>query len=68
MIIPIRCMTCGKPIGHLYEKFVADTKAGRNPQNTLDRLGVERYCCRSLFLTHRDLVPRIGQFKVVRDV
>ena len=66
MIIPIRCMTCGKPVGHLYEKFQKEVTAGRNAKNVLDKLGLERYCCRSLFLSHRDLVPRIGQFKTVK--
>ena len=61
-------MTCGKPVGHLYEKFMSDVKAGRNPQNTLDKLGLERYCCRSLFLTHKDLIPRIGKFKEVKEI
>ena len=66
MIIPIRCMTCGKPVGHLFEKFEADIKAGRNPKNVLDKLGLERYCCRSLFLSHKNLIPRVGQFKIVK--
>ena len=63
MIIPIRCMTCGKPIGHLYEKYKKETAAGKSPKNTLDKLGLDRYCCRNVFLTHKDLIPRIGQFK-----
>jgi len=63
MIIPIRCMTCGKPVGHLWEAYQKETKKGRNPQKVLDELGIERYCCRSLFLTHRDLIKTIGQFK-----
>jgi DNA-directed RNA polymerase subunit N len=63
MIIPIRCMTCGKPIGHLYEAYLKEVKAGKKPQKVLDDLGVERYCCRSLFLTHKDLIKQVGQFK-----
>lgn len=63
MIIPIRCFTCGKPIGHLYEEYKKEVKAGKKEKSVLDRLGVERYCCRSIFLTHVDLIPKIGQFK-----
>jgi DNA-directed RNA polymerase subunit N len=63
MIIPIRCMTCGKPVGHLYETFRKEVKAGRNPKNVLDKLGLERYCCRSLFMSHKNLVHDIAQFK-----
>lgn len=63
MIIPIRCMTCGKPVAHLWEEYQAEVKKGRKSDDVLTRLGIERYCCRSLFLTHVDLIPKIGQFK-----
>ncbi len=63
MIIPIRCMTCGKPVAHLWEEYQKDVKKGKKGPEVLTRLGLERYCCRSLFLTHVDLVPKIGQFK-----
>lgn len=63
MLIPIRCISCGKPVGHLWDEYQKRTKKGENPQKVLDSLGVERYCCRSLFLTHRDLVEKVGKFK-----
>jgi len=63
MIIPIRCMTCGKPVGHLWEKYQKEVEAGKNPKDVLDSLGLERYCCRSLFLTHVDMIDKIGKFK-----
>lgn len=63
MIIPIRCMTCGKPVGHLWEDYQAEIKKGRTPAKVLESLGLERFCCRSLFLTHKDTVKDVGQFK-----
>ncbi len=63
MIIPIRCMTCGKPVGHLWEKFQKEVHDGTAPKTVLDSLGLERYCCRSLFLTHVDMIDKIGKFK-----
>ncbi len=63
MIIPIRCMSCGKPVGHLWETYQAEVKKGKSPKNILDRLGLTRYCCRSLFLTHKDTLKEVGQFK-----
>ncbi len=63
MIIPIRCMTCGKPIGQFWDDYQKAVKKGKKAQTVLDSLGVERYCCRSLFLTHVDLVPRVARFK-----
>jgi DNA-directed RNA polymerase subunit N len=63
MIIPIRCMTCGKPVGHLWEKYQKQVEAGAPPKKVLDSLGLERYCCRALFLTHVDMLDKIGKFK-----
>jgi DNA-directed RNA polymerase subunit N len=56
-------MTCGKPVGHLWEKYKKEVESGKNPKDVLDSLGIERYCCRSLFLTHVDMIDKIGKFK-----
>lgn len=63
MIIPIRCHSCGKPVGHLWEEFKKDKKAGKNVKDILDRLDLERYCCRSLFMTHVDILGDIAKFE-----
>jgi len=62
MIIPIRCFTCGKPIAHLWDEFREGVDKGRNAKNLLDSLGLERYCCRSIFLTHIELIKQVGRF------
>ena len=64
MIIPIRCFSCGKPIAHLWEEFMAKTNnRTKNIKETLDELGLERYCCRSQFLGHVDLIDVAAAFK-----
>ena len=63
MIIPIRCFSCGKPIAHLYESFVDRVAKGEDRKNVLDELGLQRYCCRSIFLGHVDLIDTAAQFK-----
>lgn len=63
MIIPLRCFSCGKPIGHLYEEFKQRVEAGEPAKKVMDEFGLERYCCRTLFLGHVDLVDMAGQFK-----
>jgi len=63
MIIPIRCFTCGKPIGHLYEKFKKRIEKGEDGEKVLNDLGLKRYCCRQLFLGHIDLLKDVDQFK-----
>jgi len=63
MIIPVRCMTCGKPVSQCWEEFKARIAKGETPKKILDDLGIERYCCRSLFLTHVDMIEKIGKFR-----
>jgi DNA-directed RNA polymerase subunit N len=63
MIIPVRCFTCGKVIGHLYEDFKKRTEDGENVEKVLNNLGLKRYCCRQMFLGHVDLLKEVAQFK-----
>jgi DNA-directed RNA polymerase subunit N len=62
MIIPIRCFTCGKVIGGRYEEFKRQVEAGKNPKDVMDTLGIERYCCRRMFITHVDLIDDVLPF------
>jgi len=62
-IIPVRCFSCGKPVGHLFEDFKKRTEAGQDMKKVLDDLGLKRYCCRQLFLGHVDLSKEISDFK-----
>ena len=59
MIMPVRCFTCGKVIGHLYPTFKQRVEMGEDPARVLDDLGLERYCCRRMLLTHVDLIDDI---------
>ncbi len=63
MIIPVRCFSCGKVVGHLYEDFKARTEKGEESEKVLNDLGLKRYCCRQLFLGHVDLLKEISKFK-----
>lgn len=63
MIVPIRCFSCGKPIAHLYEKYTERVSKGEERKKVLDELGLQRYCCRTIFLSHVDLIDTAAQFK-----
>ncbi len=63
MIIPVRCFSCNKPVGHLYEEYTEKVKKGEDRKDVLDKLGLERYCCRALFLGHVDLLETAARFK-----
>lgn len=74
MIIPVRCFTCGKIIADVYEDYVKQyeeyqtaLKNGEKPKNTpkeiLDKLGVDRYCCRRMILSHVQLIDESAPFE-----
>lgn len=63
MIIPIRCVSCGKPLAHLWETYKKKIESGEEPGKVLNELGLERYCCRALFMGHVDLIEQVSKFK-----
>jgi DNA-directed RNA polymerase subunit N len=63
-IIPVRCFTCGKVGGHLWEEFKRRKEAGEDAGKVMDELGLKRYCCRQLFLGHVDLLKEVAKFKL----
>jgi DNA-directed RNA polymerase subunit N len=63
MIIPIRCFSCGKPIAHLWEEYKKRISQGESPKKVLDEIGLERFCCRTMFLSHEDFIELTGKFK-----
>ncbi|OYT35991.1 DNA-directed RNA polymerase subunit N [Candidatus Pacearchaeota archaeon ex4484_71] len=63
MIVPVRCFSCGKPIGHLWEEFKRRVAEGEPKKKVLDELGLERFCCRSIFLGQEDFIELVNKFK-----
>jgi DNA-directed RNA polymerase subunit N len=59
MIIPVRCFTCGKVVGSSYPVYVKRVQMGEDPEKVLDELGLERYCCRRMIISHADLIGEI---------
>jgi len=63
MITPVRCFSCGKPVGHLYAEYKERVNKGESPKEVLDSLNLKRYCCRALFLGHVELLEVVSKFK-----
>ena len=62
MMIPVRCFTCGAVVGDKWEEFARAVQEGESPKEVLDRLGVERYCCRRMVMSHVDMLEEILRF------
>jgi len=62
MIMPIRCFTCGKVVADKWEEFSSRVKTGEEPKKVLDELGISRYCCRRMFISHVDIIDDILKY------
>jgi DNA-directed RNA polymerase subunit N len=65
MIIPVRCFTCGKQIGDKWEPFNQRVRAGDKPAKVLDELGIRRYCCRRMLITHVEIIDEFLKYPQV---
>ncbi|MCD6368699.1 MAG: DNA-directed RNA polymerase subunit N [Thermoproteales archaeon] len=63
MIIPVRCFTCGAVIGDKWEEFARRVARGEDPGKVLDSLGITRYCCRRMILSHVELIDEILRYE-----
>ncbi|MFH1420850.1 MAG: DNA-directed RNA polymerase subunit N [Candidatus Aenigmatarchaeota archaeon] len=64
IIIPVRCMTCGRVLSGSWEEYSKRVQEGEAPVKVLDELGITKYCCRALFMTHVDMLKEVGKFRV----
>jgi DNA-directed RNA polymerase subunit N len=62
MIIPVRCFSCGGLVGDKWEEFAKRVKEGEDAGKVLDSLGVKRYCCRRMLLSHVEVIDEILKF------
>ncbi|MEM0128587.1 MAG: DNA-directed RNA polymerase subunit N [Thermoplasmata archaeon] len=62
MMVPIRCFSCGAVIGQHWDEYCERTARGEDPKAVLDALGLSRYCCRRMLLTHVDLLDEVGPY------
>ncbi|KPA79595.1 Dna-directed RNA polymerase ii 8.2 Kd polypeptide putativedNA-directed RNA polymerase ii [Leptomonas pyrrhocoris] len=64
MIIPVRCYSCGKVVGNLYEQYQMLLDQDYTEAEALEALHLERYCCRRMILSHIDLIDDLVPYSV----
>jgi DNA-directed RNA polymerase subunit N len=61
-MIPIRCYTCGRVISDVWDEYKERIK-NEDQGKVLDDLGIKRYCCRRMLLTHAELIDEIAPYE-----
>ncbi len=63
MICPVRCFSCGQVVAHKYDEYVKlTTKEKKSPEEALNILGIKKYCCRRMYLTHVEVIDDIMKY------
>jgi len=62
MLIPVRCFTCGAVVSEKYDAYEEKVRSGTDPAKALDELGITRYCCRRMFISHVNAMDQIIEY------
>lgn len=66
-LLPVRCFTCNKIIGNkdiIYNNYL---ESGMTPNDALNKLGINRICCRRMFLGHVNVIDKLLLFSKTND-
>jgi len=58
----VRCFSCGKVVGDKWDEYLRLLENGVSEGDALTELGLKRYCCRRMVLTHVDLIEKLLQY------
>ena len=64
MQLPVRCLSCGKVISQHWEEYEERTSEEEDSGEVLDDLGIEKYCCRTMFVSHVDTIDEVAEHKI----
>lgn len=61
-LIPVRCFTCGKVIADVWGEYKKRIEK-EDARKVLDDLGITRYCCRRMLLSHVSTVDMLSKYQ-----
>lgn len=60
MTPPLRCFSCNKVVGNAWGEYQARVhRNSEDPCVVMDDLGLERFCCRRMIMSHVDAEHRV---------
>ena len=64
MLIPVRCFTCNKVIGNKWDPYCKLCES-MPEKDALDKLGLTRYCCRRMLLSHVNVIDQLLEYPLI---
>lgn len=62
MMVPVRCFSCGFVVSEYYDAYKELMTKGKSAKEALDSLGIDRYCCRRMFLATKEYISDLNQY------
>lgn len=63
MIIPVRCMTCGKVLGNKWKRLEELRARQAKMIEIYKALGLERYCCKKTIMTFVETLDTLLKYE-----
>jgi len=54
-------------IGDKWDEYKRRVDSGEDPSKVLDSLGIKRYCCRRMFISHAEIMDEVLRFTVYKS-
>ena len=64
-MIPFRCFTCNNFIAEKFAEFENRKDNSKSYKHLLDELGLYRFCCRRMLLTHVNFVDDTAMYSAL---
>jgi len=61
LMIPVRCFTCGAVVADKWEEYRSRVEGGEDSGRVLDSLGLKRYCCRRMLMSHVEVFDEVAR-------
>lgn len=61
-MFPVRCYTCNNCIGQHFNEYTNRVFKGESKANVIDSIGMNRICCRRMFLTHVHIISDLKNY------
>lgn len=61
-MFPVRCYTCNSFVGTYYNEYTKRVSNNETKKNVLDSMGLNRICCRRMFLGHVHIISDLIRF------
>lgn len=67
-MIPVRCFSCNKIIGNKWETYKECLDSGTSASDAFAKIGLRRYCCKRMFLSHVELIDKLLLYSENKDI